>query len=402
MTLHRTNPVTIGITFLFVSLFASYAHTQGKKDCGIQCFGTEIMSIQHLGDCDRYEIQVTYRGTCNFELSHYDFDPGCGAISDASNSMGWPMELNHTDPTTGLGGLKVDDISGFGKDPDFTSFKVWFTFCPDETCDGNSDCLKPEIAYKAGQCVYYEDIEAQCKEDEPLEVSVEKRDLLCAGRTDGNIRLTAKGGLPPYSVSWSSGQVGTFLDNLGAGSYEYVLRDQSADELHGVVIIQEPAALGISGQVDHLTCGVSSQSGAIDISVSGGTEPYAFSWSSGEISEDIDPQTEGSYTVSVTDINGCTIEKSFNLMTTTDMTATATLVHPSCDGSRQGSIDLVVSGGTTPYTITWTGTDQTGPSISGLTDNYYAATITDANGCSFRRTYPIKTVIDIEVDDIIT
>ena len=82
--------------------------------------------------------------------------------------------------------------------------------------------------------------------------------------------------------------------------------------------------------------------------------------------------------------------------------ATATLVHPSCDGSRQGSIDLAVTGGTQPYTITWMGTDQTGASISGLSDNYYVATITDANGCSFKRTFPIKTVVDIEVDDVIT
>ena len=311
MTLHRPSSVTIGITFLLVSLFASHAHTQGKKDCGIQCFGTEILGIQELADCDRYEIQVTYRGTCNFELSHYDFDPGCGAISDASNSLGWPMELNHIDPTTGLGGLKVDDISGFGKDPDFTSFKVWFTFCPDETCDENAGCLTPRAAYKAGQCVYYEDIDTQCKEEEPLEVSVEKRYPLCSGSTDGNIQLTVTGGQLPYSVSWNSGHTGVVLDNLGAGSYEYTVQDQSAGVVSGVVNIEEPTALGISGQVDHITCGISSQSGAIDISVLGGTEPYAYLWSSGETTEDIDPQIEGRYTVSVTDVNGCTSEKSF-------------------------------------------------------------------------------------------
>jgi hypothetical protein len=91
-------------------------------------------------------------------------------VTDASNSEGWPMELNAKDPTTNLYGLKVDDIYGFAEDGQAGTFTVTYTVCSNK----KEDCLESltnedlKVAYKAGQCVALDDVafEANSEEDE--------------------------------------------------------------------------------------------------------------------------------------------------------------------------------------------------------------------------------------------
>lgn len=126
----------------------------GTEDCAT-CFESVAKSLHNDGTCATYEVVVSTTGGCKHELSHWTIEIPCGNISDASVSEGWTIESG-LDPTTGLSGLKVDEISGFGKSPD--AFRVQFTVCYDARCP---DRWAPVVAYKAGRCVSYDTLSIQ-------------------------------------------------------------------------------------------------------------------------------------------------------------------------------------------------------------------------------------------------
>ena len=80
--------------------------------------------------------------------------------------MNWEMELVKNDPTTGLSGIKIDDIPAFGKDPDLTSFMVYIKLgAQDQACLEELSCFAPVVAYKAATCVYEEQTTSDCVDD---------------------------------------------------------------------------------------------------------------------------------------------------------------------------------------------------------------------------------------------
>src|SRR5207253_1246988 len=96
--------------------------------------------------------------------------------------------------------------------------------------------------------------------------------------------------------------------------------------------------------------------GAIDLSVAGGTPPYSYNWSNSATTQDLSNLSAGNYTVTATDANGCTILNSAISITqpaaALDASAGST-TNVSCYGGNNGSINLTVSGGTSPYSYNW-------------------------------------------------
>ncbi|MEZ4893192.1 MAG: SprB repeat-containing protein [Saprospiraceae bacterium] len=86
------------------------------------------------------------------------------------------------------------------------------------------------------------------------------------------------------------------------------------------------------------------------MSVSGGTSPYTYNWSNGATTQDIDNLSAGTYTVTVTDANDCSATISATVTQPLELELSTTKVDVSCYGGSDGSIDLSVSGGTSPYT----------------------------------------------------
>jgi hypothetical protein len=296
------------------------------------------------------------------------------------------MEMNSTDPTTGLKGLKVDDIEGFGKDPSKNSFRVQFTLCPDQDCPVMTECGSFRMAYKAANCVYYEDIEIPCTSTPVVSFTAEST---CPGVSDGTIQLSINGGLAPYAVSWSTGQIGESLEGLATGLYTYTVTDSNGSIATGDVEISEPTALAIGYDLQNPGCEGTS-TGYIQVEVSGGTAPYTYLWSNGSEAEVLHNLGSGIYEVLITDAAGCTEEAQFYLEATQSISVHAEIVKPSCDGSRLGSISLMASGGAEPYSFTWSN-GATGADIDALNEGYYTVTIEDANGCSLKRTFSVKT-----------
>ncbi|MBE0649149.1 MAG: HYR domain-containing protein [Bacteroidales bacterium] len=128
--------------------------------------------------------------------------------------------------------------------------------------------------------------------------------------------------------------------------------------------------------------------GSVDLTVTGGTEPYSYVWSNGATTEDLTDLTAGTYEVIVTDVYGCTIDATITLTEPTVLVADAGSDLPICYTFETTIGGLPsASGGVGPYTYSWSPTtglnDPTSPNpIAGpLTTTTYTITVTDQNGC---------------------
>ena len=107
----------------------------------------------------------------------------------------------------------------------------------------------------------------------------------------------------PYSYFWSNGDTTDSTGNLTAGTYTVIVTDSLACNVTGSVTIIEPDSITITYTID--TANQGNNNGAIYLTVTGGTQPYTFSWSNGDTTEDLDSILAGTYIVLVTDSLGC-------------------------------------------------------------------------------------------------
>ena len=212
----------------------------------------------------------------------------------------------------------------------------------------------------------------------------------CFGATNGAINITVSGGTPPYTYLWSDGGITTpNRSALAAESYTLTVTDAKNCATVTAINLTQPAALTATPTVLPVTC-FNAANGSITLAVSGGTAPYQYLWNDGSALKDRTGLAPGTYSVTVTDKNGCTITKN-NLEITQPTAALATIethVDATCYGSSTGSIDLSVTGGTTDYTYAWTGpgtfTAAT-QDLSNLAAGTYNVIVTDARGCTTNR-----------------
>lgn len=121
--------------------------------------------------------------------------------------------------------------------------------------------------------------------------------------------------------------------------------------------------------------------GAVQLSVQNGTAPYTYSWSNGSTSANLTNLTPGSYSVLITDANGCEETGIVNISQPTRLVTTpSTVTAPLCNGQSNGSILMTTQGGTNPYSVSWN-TGSTGTSLTNIPAGTYIATVTDARNC---------------------
>jgi len=122
--------------------------------------------------------------------------------------------------------------------------------------------------------------------------------------------------------------------------------------------------------------------GAINITPTGGTTPYTYSWSNGQSLPNINSLCAGSYTVTVSDLNSCKLISTYQIQQPPPLVVNITdTVHVVCNGICDGSITVAGSGGIAPYIYQWIN-GQTTPQITGLCAGLYTVTVTDSNNCS--------------------
>ncbi len=202
----------------------------------------------------------------------------------------------------------------------------------------------------------------------------------CNGGNDGSINLTVTGGTAPYTFNWDNAPDVEDPSGLAAGTYNVTVTDANGCTKTASAIIEENSTINILVTSNNVKCN-GGKDGSINLSVSGGTAPYSFNWDNAPDVEDPSGLTAGTYNVTVTDANGCKITSSAIITEPTLIDLTITTVNVKCNGGKDGSINLTVSGGTAPYSFNW----DNAPDVedpSGLTAGTYNVTVTDANGCT--------------------
>ena len=98
-----------------IGLLLTFQVMAQKPSCSGNSFSSEVIKKVKISEtCTEYEIKVSYDGTRSFGLSHYSIGIPCGTVKNVWNSENW-KEVFGKDPTTGVYGLKIDNISGFGE-----------------------------------------------------------------------------------------------------------------------------------------------------------------------------------------------------------------------------------------------------------------------------------------------
>jgi gliding motility-associated-like protein len=128
----------------------------------------------------------------------------------------------------------------------------------------------------------------------------------CSGSTNGSVTVTGSGGTAPYQYSLNGGafQASGAFNGLAAAGYTITVRDANLCTTTVSVTISEPALLSIASTGVDASCpGV--DDGSITLTISGGTEPYNAIWSDGKTGAVRSDIKDGTYSVVVTDLNGC-------------------------------------------------------------------------------------------------
>lgn len=241
-----------------------------------------------------------------------------------------------------------------------------------------------------------------------IEIIVDLTPITCPGEADATIDITINGGNFPYDFDWSG--PGGFTVNtedigpIGPGTYTLELSDNLGCIQTAEVIISEPSPIIVIPVISNISCGGLAD-GSIEISILGGSPNYTQLWAGpggfSSTEEDIFNLAPGSYDLMVTDFAGCSESFTYDITEEPPLEAETVLIDISCSGELDGSINLQISGGNSPFDIVWTGPagfNAATEDISGLDAGDYNYTITDFNNCVLSGTVTIVEPLPIDVE----
>jgi gliding motility-associated-like protein len=203
----------------------------------------------------------------------------------------------------------------------------------------------------------------------------------CNGESDGSVLLNVSAGFPPFTYLWSNGETTQSVSGLLASNYEVTVTDANGCTYVESALVTQPDPL-LVGELNptQISCS-SGNDGSVGTLVTGGTMPYNYLWNNGNTMSELANVIAGTYTVTVTDFNGCTAEMTQLLEEPDQMSLSSTADPTLCNDSANGSINLTVTGGTLPYAYQWSnGSSDQSP--SDLLGGTYTVTVTDNNNCT--------------------
>ena len=212
----------------------------------------------------------------------------------------------------------------------------------------------------------------------------------CYGDNNASIDVAVSGGVAPYNVLWNTLATGTFQDNLSAGDYVITVTDATNCQQTLNVNIPEVPIFTTQPVVKNISC-FGAKDGSITLNLVGGIAPVSLVWSDGSTAgltrNNLGP---GTYTVTISDGKPCEIKKTFVILEPQPLVLTANVTNAfDCDNASSGAINLMVSGGSAPYTFAWSN-GATTENLTNVPAGNYLITVTDANGCTKQEQYSIN------------
>ena len=249
----------------------------------------------------------------------------------------------------------------------------------------------------------------QVNEPPALGVSIVNTPETCSGSADGTAVATPNGGTPPYSYSWNTTppQLSDTATGLTAGTYTVTVTDSLGCVFEDSTTVTPTTEIFVTATSTDVSCH-SGADGTLDVSAVGGTPPYSYSWNTTppQTTASVTGVSAGSYTITVTDDNGCFKDTTVVVDEPDTLTSTMQGTDPLCNGDTNGSAYVTAGGGTPPYSYSWNTTPpQVTDTASGLSAGDYIVTITDDNGCILQDTItltdpPVVTASILSIDSV--
>ncbi len=241
-------------------------------------------------------------------------------------------------------------------------------------------------------------------------------ELECNGDDFAEIIVNVQGGVEPYTYEWYQvnntdvllPEETSIISNLSSGTYFVRVTDANQISIKSQnVIVSEPNILQITlDNTTNILC-AGEATGALEISVSGGTFPYSYVWDNGQTVQDISGLEAGEHTIEVIDDNGCFTQETFIITEPSDSIniVNSNIINASAYEIEDGSITIDVEGGLSPYNISWVNILNSsivgnGNTVSNIGAGEYQVTILDNNNCTFQEVFEI-TQPDIVEETII-
>lgn len=203
----------------------------------------------------------------------------------------------------------------------------------------------------------------------------------CAGQPSGFINTAVTGGTGNYGFVWSNGTTSQNITNISTGTYTVTVNDNfgcTATAAFGPVVSPDALNAGINQPAPFC---IGQETNCLEAYVaSGGQPPFSFNWSTDDSGPQLCGVTYGGYSVTISDANGCKSIHSTTLDSIQVLTLGFHAFLPLCHG-QPGQLAVTVIGGTQPYSVLWSD-GQTGLVADNLMSQNYAATVTDATGCT--------------------
>jgi gliding motility-associated-like protein len=218
-----------------------------------------------------------------------------------------------------------------------------------------------------------------------LDVAVSGEDVRCFGGNTGSVTASVTGGTGPYTYSWNSVpvQATPTAAGLTAGNYTVTVTDANGCTATNNVTISQPASgMVVAITQENILC-AGGTNGSATATVTGGLEPYTFSWNTIPVQtkETATDLSAGTFTITITDSFGCIKTAIVNITEPQPLSIQSAVTPASCPDSKDGSVILTITGSTGPFIVLWTEDGFTGPNRSELEPGTYNAVITDHNNC---------------------
>jgi len=218
----------------------------------------------------------------------------------------------------------------------------------------------------------------------------------CTGTGTGGLTVQPVGGNSPYTYHWNNGESGVSDTAISSGNYSVTV----TDSLGCTVTAQGMFTVSTGGNgivisqtaLRNVSC-FASANGSVTVAPTTGVAPYSYIWSDGQNADSAYNLPPGAYTVSVTDVNGCSGTATYNITQPLALVVSASVQNMTCGANLAGAITAASTGGTPAYTYNWTeasnGATFTGNNITNLSPDTYVVTVSDVNGCEDSAAYTI-------------
>ena len=231
--------------------------------------------------------------------------------------------------------------------------------------------------------------------------NVTSTDETAVGANDGTASSMPTGGVGGYVFEWNTGQTTAAIVDLPPGTYCVTITDLNGCSEEGCTTVNSFACAGATATADgtNVSC-FGGNDGMATVSTSLLEEPLVYMWSNDSTTMSIEGLGVGSYSVTVTGINGCTATSVYEVTQPDSIAVSSTVANAACVDSSDGSIFASANGGTPPYSYEWS-TGDIGPELDSIPGGDYSILIVDDNGCSYTENFEVGVDPDTEIPDVV-